>query len=123
MNSPDGGDGGVVRSDMPPSMQQNVTILKAVVIGLGVLIVAAVLVLVFTLISRMNARPPAAGFSTQITLPAGAQVLESHWDQGKLTLRMNQAGQEFIRQYDPATGAELSSLVLKPGIRPPDTAP
>ena len=118
MDNPNRDDVGASMSDMPPSMQQNVAILKAVVIGLGVLIVLALGVLVVTLISRMNARAPNSTTNIQIALPADATVIESHLDQGKLVLRLKIDGQEMIRLYDPVTGSELGSISLKPGIRP-----
>jgi hypothetical protein len=98
---------------MAPAMPQNVKLLKAVVIGLGVLLVLGSVVLVTTLVMRLNARASSAPLSAEISLPPGAEILESHIDQGRLLLRMRIAGAEEIRLYDPMTGAQTGVLKLK----------
>jgi hypothetical protein len=98
---------------MAPAMPQNVKLLKAVVIGLGVLLVLGSVVLVTTLITRLNARASSAPVSAEISLPPGAEILESHIDQGHLLMRMRISGAEEIRFYDAATGAQTGVLKLK----------
>jgi len=97
---------------MAPSMQQNVGILKAVVIGLGVLLVLGSVVLVTTLINRLNARGTAAVAASEINLPAGTEILESRLDQGRLMLRLSRAGKQEIRFFDPVTGAALGMITI-----------
>ena len=98
---------------MAPAMPQNVKLLKAVVIGLGILLVLGSVVLVTTLVMRLNARGTSAPVSAEISLPPGAEILESHLDQGRLLLRMRISGAEEIRFYDPSTGAQTGTFKLK----------
>ena len=98
---------------MAPAMPQNVKLLKAVVIGLGVLLVLGSVVLVTTLVMRLNARASSAPISAQVSLPPGAEILETHLDQGRLLLRLRVSGGEEIRFYDPMTGAQTGLVTLK----------
>jgi Family of unknown function (DUF6476) len=70
--------------------------LKAVVIGLGVLIVIGLLALVAGVVQRMGVhRPRPAGPGVAYALPKGAQILEMHADTGRLILRVRtEAGEE-----------------------------
>ncbi len=99
--------------------------LKALVIGMGIAIIIAATVLVTTIVQRgvdMNgargtAAAPAAG---AIALPAGARVVETRMDGGRVLLRLTFAdGAQRLLIVDAQTGARLAlhDLVTE-GARP-----
>ena len=96
--------------------------LKALVIILGIVIVAGTTVLVTTIIQRGSrlagapapARPAASPASNgsaahALALPAGAKVLESRLGEGRVLLRAALPdGGEALFVFDAATGARIA---------------
>ena len=105
--------------------------LKAVVIFMGLLIVIGAAVVVVTIINRLGtpaeeAAPPPAAMapaaaaqafgSRDLDLPAGARIVETLADAGRLYLRVRLAGgEERVLVIDPATGATLGTLSVPAG--------
>ena len=99
--------------------------LKAVVIVMGILIVVGAAVVVVTIINRLGtpaeetappasvapAAAPRAFGSRDLDLPAGARIVETVADAGRLYLRVRLAGgEERVLVIDPGTGATLGTL-------------
>ena len=85
--------------------------LKALVIGMGVLIVAGIGVVAVTLVNRMGGAPTASSSSTagRIEMPQGAQILETHLDGGRIAVRYALPdGRMYLDVYEPN-----GKLVLK----------
>jgi len=99
--------------------------LKILVAVMGVMLVVGLAVVVATIIHRATQRQataPAAssavpGFGhATVTLPAGARVVEMRDAGGRLVLRLQRVdGSEALLIIDPATGAEIGTIDLKPG--------
>ena len=103
--------------------------LKAVVIVMGILIVVGAGVVVVTIINRLGAPAEETGFppaapaaaptvfgSRDLDLPAGARIVETHADAGRLYLRVRLAGgEERVLVIDPGTGATLGILRVPAG--------
>jgi hypothetical protein len=86
--------------------------LKALVIGMGVLIVAGIGVVAVTLVNRMggsaSSSPSAA--AGRIELPAGARIAETHVDGKTVVLRLTMPdGTSRIAVYE--TGGKLVSMI------------
>ncbi len=100
--------------------------LKGLVVVLGVLIVVALGVIAVTVATRVSApTKPAATASAsaaaltgafgnvRVALPAGARVLETHIEGGRLVLRVARLdGSEAVLAYDLATGREAGAIEL-----------
>jgi hypothetical protein len=107
--------------------------LKALVIIMGVLIVAGFAVIVVTLINRSVGAPPqesgapvsavtksvaATPYKTEIPIPAGATIVETDSGDGRLIIRLRLAtGAARILMVDPATGQRVGTIDL-PETRP-----
>jgi len=98
--------------------------LKALVIGMGILIVAASAVIVVKLAQRGGGAggdggaASAAGSLTPATfaLPAGARVIETALDGDRLALRLVLAGGgERVVIIDARTGRRIAAVDLVPG--------
>jgi hypothetical protein len=98
--------------------------LKILVAVMGVMLVVGLAVVVATIIHRATQRQSAtpaassaAGFGhATVTLPAGARVVEMRDAGGRLVLRLERAdGSEALLILDPATGAQIGTIDLKPG--------
>ena len=97
--------------------------LKILVTVMGVMLVAGLAVVVATIVHRSTQRQApaaasaAAGFGhITLNLPAGAHVVEMRDAGGRLVLRLQRAdGGETLLILDPATGAEIGTIDLKPG--------
>lgn len=73
--------------------------LKALVIGMGVLIAAGIAVVAVTLVNRMGAGAPSS--FGRIELPPGARIAETHVDGKTVLLRLALAdGTTRIAVYD-----------------------
>ena len=92
--------------------------LKALVIGMGVLIVIGVVVLVYAIIDRAgktNGLETMAAQS-QIDLPAGAQIVETSIGDGRIVVRLSLAdGSQRLLLIDADTGGRIGAVNLKPG--------
>jgi len=98
--------------------------LKILVAVMGVLLVVGLAVVIGTIIHRATQRqpsaPPAAasaGFGqAAVTVPPGAHVVEMRGAGDHLVLRLQRAdGTEALLILNPATGAEIGTIDLKPG--------
>lgn len=96
--------------DMLQSVPQNLKWLKIAVTGMGIAIFLGVLVVVATILHRLNVAPPPAHFD--VALPPGAQVLESSGDNGRLLLRLKIGDRQEIRIFELATGREIARIGL-----------
>lgn len=88
--------------------------IKAVVIGMGGLILVGFVVVGVTLVMRMqNVNAPRQAFQQVLTLPAGAQVLETRLEGGEIVLRVAKAdGAEMLVLIDAADGIERGRIDL-----------
>ena len=101
-------------------MIQNIRLLKAIVILLGIVIAVGLAVLLLAIGQRAGGfaeeRPPAAALALDnIVLPPGAQVLEVDLDGNRVALRIATAdGGEQLLIFDLASGARLGAVSLSP---------
>ena len=92
--------------------------LKALVIGMGVLIVVGVVVLVYAIINRVGETgvPELMSGQSQIELPAGAQIVETSIGGGRIVVRLSLAdGSQRLLLIDADTGGRIGAINLKPG--------
>ncbi len=94
--------------------------LKALVIGMGVLIVAGTAVIAVTIARRGGEdRAASGGASTtpaKIALPAGARVIETALDGDRIALRIVlTGGGERVMIIDARTGRRIGAVDLVPG--------
>jgi hypothetical protein len=104
-------------------MDRGLTTIKAVVIGLGLLIVGLVIVMAVMLIGRPshtggNGTTASAGArlaNVAVALPVGAHVAAMSGDGDRLSLLVELAdGQQQIMTVDRASGEVLGTLELVP---------
>lgn len=95
--------------------------LKLLVIALGVLLLAGVGVLAAAVVWRIDhghpataSKPTAAPAAHRIVLPAGAKVVATDVDAGRLVARVDMAGGVRVFVFDLATGAEIATIELVP---------
>ena len=89
--------------------------LKALVIGMGVLIVAGLVTVVVTIANRTldTDRPPT---EAAFALPDGAEVLETALDGDRVALRLRLAdGTAAIHVFDLATGRRVAVARIEEG--------
>ena len=89
--------------------------LKALVIGMGVLIAAGLAVVVVTVANRTldGGKPPT---EATLALPTGAEVLETALDGDRVALRLRLAdGTTAIHVFDLATGRRLATARIGGG--------
>tara|TARA_R110000868_G_scaffold100722_7_gene277145 strand:- start:2473 stop:2760 length:288 start_codon:yes stop_codon:yes gene_type:complete len=90
--------------------------LKALVIGMGVLIVAGVVFLIYAIIDKAGEKTAAgrSGLQAEVALPAGAEVVETSIGDGTIVLRLRLGdGSGRLLVIDPATGKSLGRIDLK----------
>lgn len=85
--------------------------LKALVIGMGVLIVAGVAVLGVTLVTRMS---PQAGPIASLTLdePAGTRIIGTSLAPDRLAITLQGGGPDRVALVDTKTGHVLGHVAL-----------
>jgi len=91
--------------------------LKAIVIGLGVLIVLALGALITGFVIKLSSgghREAAAPHAADVAVEPGTTVESSQLSDGKLTLTLKTPTGEEVVIVDAATGRELSRVRLKP---------
>ncbi len=88
--------------------------LKALVIGMGALIVVGIVVLVYAIVEKASA-PAAASFApAEIVIPTGAEVVETTLGDGRISLRLRLAnGSGRLVLIDTATGRVTGTMELK----------
>jgi hypothetical protein len=91
--------------------------LKALVIGMGVLITGGIAFLTYSIIEKADVKglagekPP----KTQITLPKGAKVMETDIGEGRIIFRLRmQDGSHILLLFDSETGQSVGRIELKP---------
>jgi len=86
--------------------------LKAVVIGLGVLIVIAFVLLVVGMVTKFNGHPAStiAEAGTRYVLPPGAKIVEMQTQPGRVILRVRSAAGEEVDIIDTQDGHLISQV-------------
>lgn len=86
--------------------------LKAVVIGLGVLIVIAFVLLVVGLATKFNGHttPATTQASTRYPLPAGAKIVDMQTQPGRVILRVRTTTGEEVDIIDTQDGHLISQV-------------
>ena len=90
--------------------------LKALVIGMGVLIVIGVVVLVYAIIERAGKTdaPETMAAPSQIDLPAGARIVETSIGDGRIVVRLSLAdGSHRLLVIDADTGRRVGEINLQ----------
>lgn len=92
--------------------------LKALVIGMGVLIVAGFVVLIYGLLTKAGG-PTGTVVENRVALPAGATVLSLQMGGDLIVLHLKDGqGREHLLSLDARKGRTVSSLELVPGGQP-----
>lgn len=91
--------------------------LKALVIGMGVLIVAGVAVVLVTIVNRSLA-PPADVGEVRWQVPQGAEVRDWRVAGDDLVIRLEQDGAVLFWTFDRRSGQRLGEVRLEPGSNP-----
>jgi hypothetical protein len=82
--------------------------LKALVIGMGVLIVAEIIVVAATIAHRLSSPAPAPTVPGKLTLAAGTEIEAMSTGADRITLLVRQSdGARALLVVDPATGAVI----------------
>ncbi len=94
--------------------------LKALVIGMGILIVVGTAVIAVMIARRGGDVGPASGGASmtpaRIALPAGARVIETALDGDRIALRIAlTGGGERVMIIDARTGRRIGAVDLMPG--------
>jgi hypothetical protein len=92
------------------------SLLKAFVIGAGIVLVAGTIFLVVLIASRAGDDAPVTRQAAQaLRLPAGARIEQVVIDGRRLVLLgVDATGTQFVAVVDPATGERLSLLRVQP---------
>ncbi len=97
----------------------NMGALKALVVFMGILIVAGLGLLVYGAVGRLPA-PQSGGFgNAAVTLPPGCTVAAAQIDAGVLVLRADgppERGCQQVILLDPDSGRELGRVTAKEGL-------
>ncbi len=90
---------------------------KAIVIGMGVLIVAGFIIVAVTLVIRMQGvAEPDAAYRTTLDLPNGAEIAETSMAGGEVLLWLTETdGTSWLMIIDARTGEETGRIKLLPG--------
>ena len=91
--------------------------LKALVVGMGVLIVIGVAVVAVTIVNRSLA-PPAGIGEVRWQLPRGAEVEDWRVAGDELVIRLETDGAVLFWTFDRRSGQRLGALRLEPGSKP-----
>ena len=88
--------------------------LKVLVIGMGILIAAAVVTIVITLYNRSTVSTAAGPWTRTVTLPAGVQVADYRIDGQRMIVRVTAAGQpDRLLVVDLGSGAVVGTVTFK----------
>jgi hypothetical protein len=97
--------------------------IKALVIFMGLLIVAGLGLLVYGLANGISDLPgtgagPGGFDAASVALPAGCKLAEARLDEGRLVLRVEGPADrpdcQLVILLDPASGAELGRITVAP---------
>jgi len=97
---------------MTPAMK----VLIALIVGMGIAIMAALVLVAYGLLAGFGEEP--AGFGTRdLDLPPGCVIAEARLENDLLVVRLTGEadGCEQIVLFDPASGAERGRIVARPG--------
>jgi len=99
-------------SDIPQAGPQGSSnrALKAVVIGLGVLIVIAFGLLVAGFVVKMGGRDDEVGTTARFALPPGAKIVEMQSQPNRLILHVRTAAGEEVDIIDTSDGHLVSQI-------------
>lgn len=89
--------------------------LKALVIGMGVLIVAGLVFLVYAIIDKAgeDGFSAAKPIDARVSLPAGAEVVETSLGDGRIAVRLRMAdGSGRLLLFDAKTGRPVGRIDL-----------
>ena len=88
--------------------------IKAVVIGMGVLILAGFIVVAVALVMRLqDADAPSEAYRNLITLPAGARIAETQVTDDRIVLRLQaEDGSQSLLILNAADGSERGRIDL-----------
>lgn len=92
--------------------------LKALVIGMGVLLILGIVALVYAIVTDAGKKvAPLAdpGTPMRVMLPAGSAVKAIHPDGDRLYLHLETASGTRVLILDSATGRDLGTIDLVPG--------
>ena len=90
--------------------------LKALVIGMGMLIVIGVAVVAVTIVNRSLA--PATDSDTRWPLPEGARIEDWRVTGDDLVVRLEQDGAVLFWTFDRRSGQRLGEVRLESGSKP-----
>lgn len=104
--------------EIPQPNSRYVRTLLVVVIGLGVLLVVGAIVVIGTVISRLNNPediPVKPGFGeTEISIPAGAQLVGVENGDTRIIVKLKTNKGPLLILLDPRKGEEKGRVRLKP---------
>jgi len=91
-------------------------LLKAVVIGLGILIVIGFVLLVVGLATKFNAHPAStsAQAGSRYALPTGAKIVDMQTQPGRVILRVRTTAGEEVDIIDTQDGHLISQMKAGP---------
>ncbi len=95
---------------------QNIRVLKAIVIIMGVLIVFGLGVLLVAIGRQVSGASAGAGFDpAELKLPAGARVIQIEMEGDRLAVLLDLGdGRQLIQVYDARTGAAQGAVTIQP---------
>ncbi len=92
--------------------------LKALVIGMGVLIVAGLAAVAFAIANHVGTRAPAET-AAPLLIPPGAEILETDLERAAIALRLRLAdGTIAIHVHDRASGRRIGAYPIAPAGGP-----
>jgi hypothetical protein len=90
--------------------------LKALVIGMGILIIAGVVFLIYAIVEKAGEGGIGGGgaVNAEVRLPAGAEIVETRVGDGRVVLRLRLAdGSGRLMLIDAVTGKSAGRIDLK----------
>ena len=88
--------------------------LKVLVIGMGVLIVAAVVTIAVTLYNRATMPAKVGPWAKTVAIPAGSRIVDYRMDDERLVVRMAKNGlPDRLYVVDLETGAVVGTVTFK----------
>lgn len=91
-------------------------LVKGMVIGMGALIIVGFIVVAVTLVVRMQGvSAPTEAYRATLSLPQGAEIVESNVADGLMLLRLtSEGGGAWLMVVDAGTGQEKGRITLVP---------